>query len=70
MYMYYNKIGQTSEILKDCSINNCQILYMYMIITYQAYTTYSVEELNKNRIFTAKTGNKISYDIFHMCGIP
>ena len=26
-------------------------------ITYQAYTPYSKEELNKNRIFTAKTGS-------------
>ena len=33
----------------------CIIYIILLIITYQAYTPYSKEELNKNRIFTAKT---------------
>ena len=34
-----------------------QCSYVFSIITCQAHTLYSKEELNKNGIFTAKNGN-------------
>ena len=50
--------------------NQCFRVIMIIIpITYQAYTAYSKEELNKSRIFTAKnrkSSTVVRYDVSHV----
>ena len=41
---------QSNPKLQECSV-------IWSFITYQAYTAYSKELLNKNCLFTAKTGS-------------
>ena len=48
---------QMDQIMPNVDLIRASLIHVHHVIAYQAYTAYSKEELNKNRIFTAKTGS-------------